>query len=162
MTTVGLRVLFSIVSFFALACSFAADKAARAIIVKGDVTFVVDGKSEKVERNKWLPEGAEVITQKGSFAKLMFIDRSSINVGPESQMKIETFPQDKAGIISLVKGKIRSKVTKNYMDNKEKLFQSDSEVGIYLQIPLYKQKVADVAEDWLNVLQQSKCKIQEA
>ncbi len=119
MTTVGLRVLFSIVSFFALACSFAADKAARAIIVKGDVTFVVDGKSEKVERNKWLPEGAEVITQKGSFAKLMFIDRSSINVGPESQMKIETFPQDKAGIISLVKGKIRSKVTKNYMDNKE-------------------------------------------
>ena len=49
----------------------------------------------------------------------------------------------------------------NYMDHRKTLFQSDSEVGIYLQIPLYKQKVEDVAEDWLNVLQQSKCKIQE-
>lgn len=49
----------------------------------------------------------------------------------------------------------------NYMDHKEKLFQSDSEVGIYLQIPLYGQKVEDVADHWLNVLLLSKCRIQE-
>ncbi len=96
-----------------------AEKAARAIIVKGNVTYVVEGKSAQVKRNQWLPEGAQVSTAKGSFAKLMFIDRSSINVGPDSQMKIESFPKDKAGIISLVKGKIRSKVSKNYMNNSE-------------------------------------------
>ncbi len=120
MMKMGLRPLITLLSFFALCVSsFAADKAARAIIVKGDVSYTVEGKTQKVKRNQWLPEGAEVETQKGSFAKLMFIDRSSINVGPASKMKIETFPQDKAGIISLVKGKIRSKVTKNYMNNSE-------------------------------------------
>ena len=49
----------------------------------------------------------------------------------------------------------------NYMDHREKLFQSETEVGVYLQIPLYDQKVEDVAESWLNVLQLSKCGIQE-
>ena len=49
----------------------------------------------------------------------------------------------------------------NYMTHREKLFQTNSEVGIYLQIPLYDQKVEDVAENWLNVLQLSKCGIQE-
>ncbi len=120
MRKMGLRALVTFLSFMALCFNtLAGEKAARAIIVKGDVRYTVDGKTQKVKRNQWLPEGAEVETQKGSFAKLMFIDRSSINVGPASKMKIEAFPQDKAGIISLVKGKIRSKVTKNYMDNKE-------------------------------------------
>ena len=41
------------------------------------------------------------------------------------------------------------------------LFQSDSEVGVYLQIPLYDQKVEEVAESWLNVLLLSKCGIHE-
>ena len=49
----------------------------------------------------------------------------------------------------------------NYMDHREKLFHSDMEVGIYLQIPLYGQNVEDVAENWLNVLKRSKCGIQE-
>ena len=47
------------------------------------------------------------------------------------------------------------------MDHREKLFQSDLEVGVYLQKPLYGQKVEDVAENWLNILLLSKCKIQE-
>jgi len=115
-----IRLLLIMTTIFSLSGEIlGAEKAARAIIVKGNVTYIVDGKSDKVKRNQWLPEGAQVSTAKGSFAKLMFIDRSSINVGPESQMKIESFPKDKAGIISLVKGKIRSKVSKNYMNNSE-------------------------------------------
>ena len=47
------------------------------------------------------------------------------------------------------------------MDNKKVLFQSETDVGIYLQIPLYEQKVEDVAENWLNILQLSKCGITE-
>ncbi len=49
----------------------------------------------------------------------------------------------------------------SYMDHREKLFQSDLEVGVYLQMPLYDQKVEDVAENWQNILQLSKCGIQE-
>ncbi len=51
--------------------------------------------------------------------------------------------------------------SQNYMDHREKLFQLDSEVGIYLQIPLYGQTIEDVAANWLNVLQLSKCGIHE-
>ena len=49
----------------------------------------------------------------------------------------------------------------NYMDHKEKLFHSESEVGIYLQIPLYNKKIEDEAEKWLDILQSSKCGINE-
>ena len=98
----------------------AAEKAAKAIIVKGKVVAQVGDKEASIKRGQWLPEGAVVKTEKGSFAKLLFVDKSSINVGPASEMKIESFPKEKAGIISLVKGKIRSKVSKNYMKIKDK------------------------------------------
>ena len=48
-----------------------------------------------------------------------------------------------------------------YMDHRETLFNSNSEVGIYLQIPLYNETVEDVAEDWLNILTNSDCGIHE-
>lgn len=98
----------------------AAEKAAKAIIVRGSVEATVDGKTIKIKRGEWLPEGAEVKTAKKSFTKLLFKDKSTMNVGPESQMKIDSFPEKDAGIITLVKGTIRSKVTKNYMQIKDK------------------------------------------
>lgn len=103
--------------------SFAADQgAAKAIIVRGDVKVLIDGKVQEVKRGQWLPEGAQVRTKAKSFTKLLFKDKSTMNVGPDSQMKIDAFPEKEAGIITLVKGTIRSKVTKNYMkmDDKEK------------------------------------------
>lgn len=113
-----------ILIFFLLTLpSFASDQgAAKAIIVRGDVKAMIDGKVVPVKRGEWLPEGAQVRTKAKSFTKLLFKDKSTMNVGPESQMKIDAFPEKEAGIITLVKGTIRSKVTKNYMkmDDKEK------------------------------------------
>ena len=48
-----------------------------------------------------------------------------------------------------------------YMDHKEELFEDSSDVGIYLQIPLYNQTVEEIAEDWLDVLANSDCGIHE-
>ena len=48
-----------------------------------------------------------------------------------------------------------------YMNHREKLFNSTSEVGIYLQIPLYNETVEDVAENWFNILLKSDCNIHE-
>lgn len=98
----------------------AGNKAAKAIIVKGKVIALVEGKVVKVKRGDWIPEGAQVKTEPKSFAKLIFIDKSTMNVGPDSQMKIDSFPKSKPGVITLVKGKVRSKVTKNYMNMKDK------------------------------------------
>ena len=49
----------------------------------------------------------------------------------------------------------------NYMKNKKYLFQSNNEVGIYLQIPLYNQTIEDTAEEWFNILLNSNCGINE-
>lgn len=94
---------------------------AKVIILKGNVQASTrDGKTIKLKKGMWLKEGAIVITQAKSFAKLLFIDKSSMNVGPNSEMKIKEFPKSDAGIIQLMKGQIRSKVTKDYMNMKDK------------------------------------------
>ena len=50
---------------------------------------------------------------------------------------------------------------KSYMKNCEYLFNSENDVGIYLQIPLYGKFVEDVSEEWLQVLTHSECGINE-
>ena len=45
------------------------------------------------------------------------------------------------------------------MNNRDKLFNNLSEVGIYIQIPLYNVTIEDVAEEWLNVITKSNCNI---
>ena len=50
---------------------------------------------------------------------------------------------------------------KSYMKNCEYLFNSENDVGIYLQIPLYGKLVEDVSEEWLQVLTHSGCGINE-
>jgi len=100
--------------------------AAKVIVLKGKALALIGGKTSTLKRGDWLPVGAQVKTLERSFAKLLFIDKSTMNVGPSSQMKIDAFPKQDAGIITLVKGQIRSKVTKNYMQmnkkDKSKLF----------------------------------------
>ncbi|EQC44096.1 sigma factor regulatory protein, FecR/PupR family [Bacteriovorax sp. BSW11_IV] len=93
---------------------------AKAIIVRGDVSAKIDGKMTKINKNDWLPEGAVVQTQDKSFVKFLLIDKSQMNLGPNSQMEISAFPQKDAGIITLMKGQLRSKVTKDYMKMDDK------------------------------------------
>lgn len=93
---------------------------AKAITVRGDVQVKLEnGETFGLEEGSWLPEGASVITANRSFAKLLFSDRSQMNVAPNSEMMIEQFNQDDPGMINLVRGRIRSKVTRNYLDTEE-------------------------------------------
>ncbi|OUR96975.1 hypothetical protein A9Q84_11610 [Halobacteriovorax marinus] len=101
---------------------------AKAIILKGNVQAYNPKTKEKItlKRGSWVQEGYLVKTAKKSFVKFLFIDKSQMNLGPKSQMAINKFPRKKAGIITLLKGSLRAKVTKNYLDmkdkNKSKLF----------------------------------------
>lgn len=100
---------------------------AKVIIMRGIVEAVnADGSKESLAKGAWVKEGAKVLTQDKSFVKLLFTDKSQMNLGPKSEMVIEKFPKKKAGIISLMKGSLRSKVTKNYLnkgdEKKSKLF----------------------------------------
>lgn len=104
----------------------AAKKVAVVKLLRGDVNVLTLGKTTKLSANEWVEDGAIIKTAEKSFVKLIFIDKSQMNIGPNSEMKIEKFDGKDSGVIDLVKGKIRSQVTKDYLQiqdrDKSKLF----------------------------------------
>lgn len=93
------------------------DGVASVVQLRGEVRGKdLDGNVFDVEQGMWLPEGVILQSAERSFARLLFIDRSTMNLGPDSQLQIDEFPKDRAGIITLMKGQVRSNVTKDYMD----------------------------------------------
>jgi hypothetical protein len=108
-------------------CNLFANEAATVLILRGEVKAKgADGKIFDVKKDDRINEKTIITTGDKSFVKLIFIDKSQMNLGPNSQMEVTEFPKNEAGIINLVKGELRSKVTKDYMDmdkkNQSKLF----------------------------------------
>lgn len=114
--------LFTTLAFTFIAFnSFAAENVAKVVVMRGMVKAkLIDGTVIDVKADQSIPEGAVVQTAEKSFVKLLFIDKSQMNLGPNSQMIINAFPKKEAGIITLVKGQIRSQVTKDYMEMDDK------------------------------------------
>lgn len=122
-----MRILFSFLLLTSLftTTAWAAKKVAIVKVLKGDVDVLTLGRTSKLKVEDWVEDGSVVKTSEKSFVKLVFIDKSQMNIGPSSEMKIEKFGEKDAGVIDLVKGKIRSQVTKDYLQmdkNKSKLF----------------------------------------
>lgn len=121
-----MKTLFIILMILATSSLFAQTKVAVVKMLRGDVDVLTLGKTTKLKVNDWVEQGAVIKTAEKSFVKLIFIDKSQMNVGPSSEMKIETFTGKDSGVIDLVKGKIRSQVTKDYLQiqnrDKSKLF----------------------------------------
>jgi hypothetical protein len=120
-------ILTTITTALLAVSALAADNVAKVIIMRGQVKAKLNnGSIIDVKNDQSLPEGATLQTADKSFVKLLFIDKSQMNLGPNSQMIINAFPKKEAGIITLVKGQIRSQVTKDYMEmddkNKSKLY----------------------------------------
>lgn len=97
-----------------------AKKVAVVKILRGEVSVLTLGKTTPLKVDDWVEDGATVKTAEKSFVKLIFIDKSQMNVGPNSEMKIEKFADSDSGVIGLVKGQIRSQVTKDYLKMKDK------------------------------------------
>jgi hypothetical protein len=94
---------------------------ATVLLVRGDVKVKdVSGKLSKVKINQTLARGAELVSSEKSFAKIIFIDKSTLNLGPSSSIVIQEFQAKKAGIINLLQGQIRSQVTKDYLEMSDK------------------------------------------
>lgn len=116
---------FRVLLFASLTFSFIgnlyANDVAKVVILKGQVKAkLADGSVIDIKADQSIPEGAVLQTAEKSFVKLIFIDKSQMNLGPNSQMIINAFPKKEAGIITLVKGQIRSQVTKDYMEMDDK------------------------------------------
>jgi hypothetical protein len=67
-------------------------------------------------------EDTSIVTGPKSFIKIKFIDNSELNVGPESKIVITEMKKDSVGIISLLKGRIRTEVEKDANPNGNKFF----------------------------------------
>ena len=92
-------------------------KVAKIKMMRGKAEVVTpDKKKVAAKKGLWILEGSKVITQAKSFVRLLFTDKSTINVGPSSEMQVEKFSKDEPGVINVISGKIRSKVTKDYLD----------------------------------------------
>jgi len=104
------------------------DQAAKIILLKGEIKakFPSNSSIQTLKLNDWLPVGAIVQSAPKSFAKLLFVDKSQMNLGPDSKLTIESFDKKEPGVINLIKGELRAKVTKDYMEmeakDKSKLF----------------------------------------
>lgn len=96
---------------------------AKVKLVKGSAfTITPSGKKEEIRKGLSIKEGAIIETSAKSFVRLRFIDKSSMNIGANSKLKVEKFSTREAGVINVLSGKIRSEVTKNYLEKKSKLF----------------------------------------
>jgi hypothetical protein len=115
-----MKSLFILVVLLNLSVSIAQDKVAVVKLLKGDVSVEIGGKAEKLAVDQWVTSGAVVKTKDKSVVKLVFIDKSQVNIGPNSEMKIEKFGGGDAGVLDLVKGKIRSQVSKDYLQQQNK------------------------------------------
>jgi len=112
--------------FLTLTMNAFAKNVAKVKMFRGKVFIInTDKQKTKVSKGMWINEGDIVRTKKKSFVRLSFIDKSTVNVGPDSKMKIEKFSKTEAGVLNMIQGKIRAKVTKDYLDmdqSQSKLF----------------------------------------
>lgn len=108
-------VLSSLIAFPSFAATVATAK-----LVKGTVEVIHNNKKIVLKQEDGVEEGATIKTANKSFVKLIFIDKSQMNVGPGSEMKIEKFSGKDSGVIDMVKGTLRSQVSKDYLQQTDK------------------------------------------
>lgn len=110
-----------IILLFSISHAWAGKNVALVNLIRGDAQVLTMGKTVSLKKNDWIENGSIIKTASRSFVKLVFIDKSQMNIGPNSEMKVEQFTGKDSGVIDLVKGKIRSQVTKDYLQiNKDK------------------------------------------
>ena len=93
---------------------YALQHVAQVTKVRGNVTQLVPGSHHaiKVKKGDLLYEDTSVVTSNRSFVKIKFIDNSVLSVGPKSKVVVNEIKLKRGGVISLLKGKIRTKVQK--------------------------------------------------
>lgn len=80
--------------------------------VRGTVTILAPGHltASKVKKNDWLLEGSSIVTAEKSLIRLIFKDKSSMNIGPSSKIILNRLPKNKANVVNLLTGIIKANV----------------------------------------------------
>lgn len=91
--------------------------------IKGEVSILELGNREakKAVEGQKVTKEASVLTLEKSFIQIVLLDKTQINLGPNSKMVLDQTPTEKIGLISLMKGALRTNVVKE-LGIKDKLY----------------------------------------
>lgn len=96
------------------------DGVARVLRMRGAVKAVAkDGKEKALKKQDWLKEGTKIVTGAKSFVRIALLDKSQINIGPNSALVIAKSGIKKKSVINLMRGMLRTKVTKDPSKNQQ-------------------------------------------
>lgn len=95
---------------------------ARVKIVKGKVTKLEPGQNvaTRVKKGDLLVEDTSIVTGDKSFVRIIFKDKSSMNIGSKSMVVINKLPAKKANMVNLLTGIIKAQVNKKTKKEKSK------------------------------------------
>jgi hypothetical protein len=96
------------------AISFAAP-GGTVILLRG--TAKLDGGKTLALKDSVRP-GSTVKTEARSFVKILFADQTTMNIGPDTTLKLEETKAGDPSLVNLVGGQIRAKVTKDLLQGK--------------------------------------------
>ncbi len=123
------RVILFITSLILFQTSIAdTSKVGIVLLIKGEVIMKkADGHESYLKKGAPVFDKSTIETQDQSFIRIVFDDRSSLNLASNSLLQINNYPKNNPGVLSLVRGKIRTLVKKDYLKwrrdkNKNKLF----------------------------------------
>lgn len=87
---------------------------AEVVRIRGEATQLSPGAhlARAVAIGDKFVEDTSIVTGPKSFLKIKFVDNSEMNVGPESKIVIAEMKKESPGVISLLKGRIRTEVKK--------------------------------------------------
>jgi hypothetical protein len=96
---------------------------ARTILVRGKILYKnKNQKTTRLKRGNRLPLGTTLQSFNKAFAKIVFDDNSSINIGPHTKIILSGNVKKGENIISLLKGELRSRLNKTPGKHKQRKF----------------------------------------
>jgi hypothetical protein len=100
-------------------------------LVKGRVFKDNGGKRAGLKEGAQLYPGDTLVTEEKSFVRVLMVDQSTVNLGPSSELKFESFKYnsntDRQSVYHLMKGQLRSLV-KNKAKDGDIVFKTDQAV----------------------------------
>lgn len=105
-------ILFLFLLFLSTSNSHSKANIAKVVKIRGKVTLLRPGGLEavKVKMNDQLSEDSSIVTYRRSFIRIMFDDGSTVSLGPKSKIVVSKMNKKGKGILTLLKGQLRSKV----------------------------------------------------
>ncbi|WP_127715985.1 FecR domain-containing protein [Halobacteriovorax sp. HLS] len=111
-----MKFLFQLILFistFSLSQNcFAKTYIAKIVKLRGEATQLVPGKvsAVKLKFGDQLVEDTSIVTRDKSFVRIEFFDGSNISLGPNGKVVVSKMNQAGSGILTLLKGQMRSKI----------------------------------------------------